>query len=71
MTKKYEPQPVKNPLNENKLRNDKMRILSDKDVKTVIIICCNAQDIDESRDVMRKEIKDIKKDPNGTSGYKK
>jgi len=45
-----------------------MRVLADEDVKTAIIICCNAQNVDENMDVMGREIKDIKKDPDGTSG---
>lgn len=45
-----------------------MRVLVDKDVKAAIIICSNVQTVDENTDVIRREIKDIKKDPSGTSG---
>lgn len=42
-----------------------MRVLADKDVKTAIIICFSAQERRGNMNVMRTEIEDIKKDPNG------
>lgn len=44
-----------------------MRVLADEDLKAAIIICSNAQNVDENMDMIRREIKDIKKDPDGTS----